>query len=170
MASIVRQLEAALITALEAALDGAARVTGFRESVESGLVKTSDGDGRPKVAVTVTPANSESYGTPIIELEASILVRLDWSDDPSIAVFDEVAAVVETLLHRWNAVEHIYNAFDALSTDNFRCDGLALRGGADSVTLSGAKSIMTTFNFAVKGIFREAETPTETTTETTQGE
>ena len=180
MASIVRQLEAAIMTALESALtptDQAAPVAlvmGFRKSVASGTVKTSDGDGRPEVVVQVSPATSDGYAMPIVEIDASITVRLNWTDDPTIAAFDEVAAVVETLLHRWNLVENDNEMSAALSTDNFRCDGLGLRGGTDSVTFpsgNGASAIMTVFNFAVKGIYREAETPTETTTtENTTGE
>lgn len=182
MASIVRQLETAIMAALESALTPTAQaapvalVTGFRESVASGTVKTSDGDGRPEVAVQVSPATADGYAMPIVEFDVSITVRLDWSDDPTIAAFDEVAAVVETLLHRWNLIENEEDMVSALSTENFRCDGLGLRGGADSVTISGGNgvsAIMTVFNFAVKGIYREAETPTETTTTTettTEGE
>lgn len=160
MTSLVRQLEAAVIAAIASATDGAALVRGFRESAIAGTVKTSTGDGRPEIDVAVTPATSDSYASPVIEFSVAVSVRLDWSDDPTITEFDEVAAAVERMLQRWNVRENIEQMSAALSTENFRCDGFRLDGGQDSADIGGdIPAISTTFNFAAKGIF------TETTTE-----
>lgn len=160
MTSLVRQIEAAVIAAMKTATDGAALIRGFREAAIAGIVKTSDGDGRVEVDVAVTPATSDSYASPVIEFAVAVSVSLDWSDDPTISAFDEVAAAVERILHRWNMRENIEAMSAALSTANFRCDGFRLDGGEDSADIeTGLYTISTVFNFAVKGVF------TETTTE-----
>lgn len=161
MTSTVKQLEAAIIAAMETAADGAAKVSGFRQSVANGLVKTSDGDGRPEILVAVQSPTSQSYGSPVIEFEASVSVRLEWSDDPTIAKFDEIAAVVERMLHRWNANGHIEQMSAALTTENFRADGFKLAGGGDNIDASGENpTISTVQNFAVMGVYKETETQT----------
>lgn len=161
MASIVRQIESAVIAALDTELDGAARVQGFRESVAEGLVKTSDGDGRPEVLVSVNPPTAETYGVNKLEFDVNVQVRLEWADDPTIAAFDEIAAIVEDLLMRWNLNANIATVVAALSTDNFRCCGLRMNGGSDSASIGERSYISSTFSFAVKGMY------TETTGETT---
>lgn len=153
MTSIVRQLEAAIMSALEDALDGAALVTGFRQSVADGTVKTADGDGRPEVRVSVQPAASASYASPVLEFSVSAAVSVQWSDDPAIATFDEACAAVESLLMRWNLMEGRIEMKEALATENFRCDGFRLAGGTDAFYDGTVKSVSTTFNFAVKGVF-----------------
>ena len=160
MTSIVKQLEAAVIAAMEDATDGAALVRGFRESAMAGIVKTSDGDGRPEIDVAVTPATSDNYASPVIEFAVSVSVRLDWSDDPTISAFDEVAAAVERVLQRWNRRENIEAMSAALSTENFLdFDGFRLDGGQDSADISGETPLIATvFNFAAKGIFSETQT------------
>ncbi len=166
MTSIVKQLEAAIVAALNAALDpdgagnSVGRVSGFRQSVAEGLVKTSDGDGRPEVLVAVSPATSQSYGSHVVEFDVSVSVRLDWADDPTIAAFDEAAALVERQFMRWNAQGGIADMSAALSTENFRADGFKLAGGTDSAEVSGDRSsVSTTFGFAVMGVYQETETP-----------
>lgn len=161
MASVVKQIEAAIIAAMETAVDGAAKVSGFRQSVAEGLVKTSDGDGRPEVLVAVQPAAADSYASPVIEFEAGVRVILDWSDDPTIAVFDQIAEVVERLLMRWNLNGNIETMSAALSTDNFRAAGFTLRGGTDNIDDGDNPSISTDFYFAVKGVYQETETTQE---------
>lgn len=156
MTSLVRQLEVAVIAAMKTATDGAALVRGLRESAIAGTVKTSTGDGRPEIDVAVTPATSDSYASPVVEFSVAVSVRLDWSDDPTISAFDEVAAAVERILHRWNMRENIEAMSAALSTENFRCDGFRLDGGQDSADVEAEMSaISTVFNFAVKGVFTE---------------
>lgn len=161
MASIVKQIEAATIAALSSALDGAARVTGFRQSVAEGFVKTSDGDGRPEVIVSVSSATSQSYGSPILEYGVTVQVRLEWSDDPTLAKFDETAAAVEALFMRWNLREGRDDMAAALTTDNFRADGFKLSdGGGDSADVSGDRpAISTSQGFSVMGVY---QTPEET--------
>lgn len=162
MTSIVKQLEAAIIAAMEAAVDGAARVSGFRQSVAEGFVKSSDGDGRPEVLVAVSPASSPNYASPVVEFEVNVSVRLEWSDDPTIQSFDEIAALVEYQLHRWNRRENIAAMSSALTTDNFRADGFRLGGGSDTVDApSDRATISTVFNFAVMGVFTETQTQQE---------
>ena len=156
MTSLVRQLEAAVIAAMKTATDGAALVRGFREIAIAGTVKSSDGDGRAGVDVAVTPATSDGYASPVIEFAVAVSIRLDWSDDPTISAFDEAAAAIERILHRWNMRENIEAMSAALSTENFRCDGFRLDGGQDSADVGGKVSaISTVFNFAVKGVFTE---------------
>lgn len=159
MTSLVKQLESAVVAAVKTATDGAALVRGFRESVAEGFVKVSTGDGRPEVMVTVTPANAESYASPIIEFSVSVAVRLEWSDDPTIASFDEVAAIVERVFLRWNDNANIEQMSAALTTENFRAAGFRLDAGQDSVEIGDKWSVIsTTNNFAVKGIFTETTT------------
>lgn len=159
MTSVVRQVEAAFETALNVALFGAAKVTGFRAYVEHGLVKSSDGDGRPEVLVAVTPAASENYASPVISFDVALTVRLEWSDDPTIRAFDETAAVVERMIMRWNCRANIEEMSAALTTDNFRCDGFRLGGGSDNISGDGSRSsISTVFNMTVKGVFIDDET------------
>ena len=162
MASVVRQLEAAIATALETALDGSAKVMGIRAAVASGLVKTTDGDGRPEVYVAVSPASADSYASPVLTFAVAVSVRLEWEDDPTIAAFDETAAKIEALLIGWNSRANTDALATALTTDNFRCDGFRLGGGNDSVELGGnTPSISTVFNFELKGIYLEPATTTE---------
>lgn len=158
MTSLVKQIEAAVVAALKTATDGSAVVRGFRESVAQGLVKVSTGDGRPEVFVAVTPATSENYASPVLEFSVSVQVRLDWSDDPTIADFDEVAAVVERVFMRWNLNGNIEAMSAALTTENFRADGFRLDAGQDSVEVGDESTISTTSNFTVKGIFTETQT------------
>lgn len=158
MTSLVKQLEAAVVAALKTATDGAALVRGFRESVAEGFVKVSTGDGRPEVMVTVTPANADSYASPIIEFSVSVAVRLEWGDDPTIASFDEVAAIVERVFLRWNDNANIEQMSAALTTENFRAAGFRLDAGQDSAEIGDVSVISTTNNFAVKGIFTETTT------------
>ena len=158
MTSLVKQLEAAVVAALKTATDGAALVRGFRESVAEGFVKVSTGDGRPEVMVTVTPANAESYASPIIEFSVSVRVQLEWSSDPTIASFDEVAAIVERVFLRWNDNANIEQMSTALTTENFRAAGFRLDAGQDSAEIGDVSVISTTSNFAVKGIFTETTT------------
>lgn len=159
MTSLVKQLEAAVVAAVKTATDGAALVRGFRESVAEGYVKISTGDGRPEVLVSVTPATSENYASPVLEFSVSAQVRLEWSDDPTIADFDEVAATVERVFMRWNLNGNIEAMSAALTTENFRADGFRLDAGQDTVALGDKTSVIsTTMNFAVKGIFTETQT------------
>ena len=162
MTSIVKQLETALIAAMRTATDGSAQITGFRQSVAEGRVKTSDSDGRPEVLVTVSPAVSQNYASPVVEFDVNIAVRLEWSDDPTIQSFDEIAALVEFQLHRWNVRENIAAMSAALTTENFRADGFKLGGGTDSADVAGDRAtISTVFNFAVMGVFTETQTQPE---------
>ncbi len=158
MTSLVKQLEAAVVAALKTATDGAALVRGFRESVAEGLVKVSTGDGRPEVMVSVTPATAESYASPVLEFSVSVAVRLEWGDDPTIASFDEVAAIVERVFLRWNDNANIEQMSAALTTENFRAAGFRLDAGQDSAEIGDVSVISTTSNFAVKGIFTETTT------------
>lgn len=154
MISLVRQIESAVMSALTNALGDAALVTGFRESTIPGTVKTSDGDGRPEVLVQVQPATTESYGVQILEFQVTAIIQLRWSDDPTIAAFDEVSAIVERVLMDFNQNENLDEMTAALTTANFRCDGFALRGGSDSISLQSVPAtISMTFNFALKGAY-----------------
>ena len=158
MTSLVRQLEAAVIAAIETATDGLALVRGFREKALAGEVKTSDGDGRPQIVVRISPPTAASYASPVLEFAASVFVSLAWADDPTIAAFDEVAARVERLLVRFNANGNIEAMSAALSTSNFRANGFRLDDGVDSAIIeNAANTITTTMNFAVKGVFKETE-------------
>lgn len=163
MISLVKQLEAKVIAAMKTVVVDAAKVTGFRESVAQGLVKSQESDGRPEVLVAVTPATSENYASVVINFDVAISVRLEWCDDPTISEFDEVAALVERQLIRWNSRANIEDTREALSTDNFRCDGFRLGGGNDGVDAATRPYISTTQNFTVKGVF--VDDPAETTTE-----
>lgn len=156
MTSVVKQIETAIVAALETELELAAKVTGFRASVASGNVKTEDGDGRPEVFVKVSNPSGDNYGAPALEFDVALTVRLEWSDDPTISTFDEVAAKVEALLIRWNNRGDMDPLSTAVSTENFRCDGCKLSGGPDAFDGAGSMpAITTTFNFAVVGVYQE---------------
>lgn len=162
MTSTVRQIEAAIIAVLKSALGDAAMVVGYRESVAQGEVKSSDGDGRPEVLVAVSPATSDNYASPVVSYDVAASVRLEWADDPTIAAFDETAAVVEFTLQRFNVRENLAAMSAALTTDNFRCDGFRLNGGADSIEAGDGRNVIsTTFNFAVKGVFKDTTNESE---------
>lgn len=169
MASVVRQLEAAVMSALGAELGDAAKVIGERAYTQQGSVKTSDGDGRPEVIVAVAPAVADNYASPVISFDVAVAVRLEWADDPTIKAFDDTAEIVERLLMRYNDNANIATMSEALTTDNFRCDGLRLGGGQDNIDASGQRpAITTTFNFTVKGVYIETQTDT-TNTNTQEG-
>lgn len=154
MASIVRQIEASVIAAMESVVGDAAKVSGLREAVAEGLVKFADSDGRPMVIVNVAPAASAGYSSPIIEFDVDVAVRLEFIDDPTISTFDEVAALVERKCLEWNDGDNMDAMTAALSTDNFRCDGFKLGGGFDTVPRNDERPyIQTTQKFTVKGGF-----------------
>lgn len=163
MTSLVRQLEAKVVAAMETVVDGAAKVTGFRASVAQGLVKSQESDGRPEVIVAVNPATSDSYASPVIGFDVAVSVRLEWADDPTITAFDEIAALVERKFIEWNLRENYAAMTEALTCDNFRCDGFRLGGGSDGVDADPRPAIFTTMNFTVKGVFIDdlAETTNE---------
>jgi hypothetical protein len=153
MISLVKQIEAAVIAAMETVVGDAAKVTGFRASVAQGLVKSQESDGRPEVIVAVAPASSDNYASLVVNFDVAISVRLKWRDDPTIEKFDEIAALVERQLIRWNSRANIEVMSAALSTANFRCDGFRLGGGNDSVEADTRPYIANTQNFTVKGVF-----------------
>lgn len=155
MTSVVKQIETAIVAALEAELELAARVTGFRSSVLAGMVKTEGNVGLPEVFVKVSNASGDNYGSPVLEFDVQLNVKLEWGDDPTIATFDEVAAKVEALLIRWNNRGDMDPLSTAVSTENFRCDGCKLSGGPDAFYGDGSRPIIaTTFNFAVVGVYQ----------------
>lgn len=155
MTSVVKQIETAIVAALEAELELAAKVTGFRSSVLAGMVKTEGDVGLPEVFVKVSNASGDNYGSPVLEFDVALSVRLELADDPTIESFDEVAAKVEALLIRWNNRGDMDPLSTAVSTDNFRCDGCRLSGGADAFFGEGARPfVSTTFNFAVVGVYQ----------------
>lgn len=155
MKSLVRQIEEAVIAILKDDLEEKAKVSGFRESVETGLVKQDSGDGRPEVLVAVTPGVSDSYGSDILTFEVALSIRCDFEDDPTIAVFDEVAAIVERRLMIFNSQSARADVAKRLTSENFDCAGLTLRGGQDTalISMDQSSTVTTVMNFAVRGVF-----------------
>lgn len=164
MISLVKQLETAVIAAMKSVVGDAAKVTGVRMSVADGSVKLELSEGLPEVIVAVSPASSQSYASPVLEFPVAVSVRVEWSEDPTIAKFDEVAALIERKFMEWNLRENIEDMGAALTTENFRADGFTLAGGTDTVEPgNGRPTISTTMSFNVKGVFM-AEAPTNQNT------
>lgn len=150
MKSVIGQIEAAIIAALSNVLGDSARIQGFLESTEPGIVKTSNSDGRPQVFVKVVPPTAGSYANNRIEYNCSITVSLDYSDDPTVASFDPVLAEVESLLLTWNDNSNITAVKEVFSTADFDCRGFLLSGG-DGNLEGDRPTISVSFSFAVAG-------------------
>ena len=152
--TIRKEIEAKIVAVLRTLLGDAATVTGFLESVGAGEVKNVV-QGRPEVAVTVSPGEAPAWAVPEMEFPVTVVVRLDLEDDPSQAAFDQICEPIENLMQTWQLDRNWSEVSEALGVPRFRIDGFRATGGRDTFDASRENpSLSTSFTFAIQGVLQ----------------
>lgn len=150
--TVCAEIEAKVLAALRGRLDGLAGVVGFRESVEAGTLKASEG-GAPEVRVTVSPGAAAEYGSPVVEHDVRVCVSVGLEDDDTQAGFDAACEAVETLVLEWNLDRNWEAMASELTTARFRADGFRAGGGSEAIDLSKDNPrLSAVYQFSVMGV------------------
>lgn len=152
MASVRKTIEGNILQELRLRLGDSATVQGFLESVETGRIKERVASG-PEVRVVVSSGQSEGWMSPFTVYSATVSVRLDLEDDPTLSVFDALCEKVEGFIEECCAAKNHVTLSGVFTVPGFRADMFRADSGSDDMSFSPDDPyVSTTFAFSVRGV------------------
>lgn len=127
MAYLEQTIEKLLVDALATAVGTLCPVTGYHQTVATGLVKSADTTG---VLVKMSIRANESFGSRIITIPCLIYVKTRVTDDPECSLMPAILEPVLTLLSGYN-LDPAAMAAALSSAGVFAAGGLMFNDGGE---------------------------------------
>ena len=163
---IEKDLEAAIISALEALALTGLEIHGAWQAAAEGTVKDmEDSAAVAGLAVAVSPRVFDTFGisTANFDVALSLAVRADQS--PTGAALETYADPIANLLSRWN-LELCHGNDCGLGVSGFVPGGLQMTGGSGPTFDRDAAAWSIIYSFTLRGNIEPVETPASPTTNT----